>query len=195
MLLLLLLRSTLRCLHRKAKQALVSSGCGAPCSSAALVARKTSPSYQLGRASPALVKARSTSVHHANPQVHFAPIALATDSALQLRLPAPEIILLHLLANHRASEVWLPHLLFTRPLRNSFVLEKGTPQKPLTRRRTTSSHAKPPSTIIHTQNTRSLQEPSESRPSPLASITSERLTRLRTQACTAFHTSTSNHTQ
>lgn len=63
------------------------------------MARKTSPSYQLGRASPALVKARSTSVHHANPQVHFAPIALATDSALQLRLrlPAPEIILLHYL--------------------------------------------------------------------------------------------------
>jgi hypothetical protein len=179
----------------------VSSGCGARYSSAALCVQETSPPYQLGRASPALVKARSTCVHHANPQVHFAPIVLATDSArrqpllrlqLRLRLPAPEIIpLRHYLQIIRCGS---HTLLFTRPLRNSFVLEKGTPQKPLTRRRTTTSHAKPLSTIIHTQNTRSLHEPSESRPSPLASITSERLTRLRTQACTAFHTSTSNHT-
>jgi hypothetical protein len=193
-LLLLLLRSTLRCLHRKAKQALVSSGCGAPCSSAALVARKTSPSYQLGRASPALVKARSTSVHHANPQVHFAPIALATDSALQLRLPAPEIILLHYL-----QIIELPrcgcHTCCSLAHSETPSSSKKELHKSHSRDDEQPAHAKPPSTIIHTQNTRSLQEPSESRPSPLASITSERLTRLRTQACTAFHTSTSNHTQ
>jgi hypothetical protein len=64
---------------------------------------------------------------------------------------------------HLAREVWLPHLLLTRPLRNSFVLEKRTPQSH-SRDDQQQALTKTSPTIIHTHFTRSLHEPSQSLP-------------------------------